>query len=88
MKQIFPFSHILYTKLYSFVLSVLLAYCLFNAIYTFIIGGTGFVIALLLAIALLGISTSAALLLLPYLLWSPIGTYTTWEMGRLNPQDV
>lgn len=53
-----------------------------------IIGGTGFVIALLLAIALLGISTSAALLLLPYLLWSPIGTYTTWEMGRLNPQDA
>lgn len=42
MKQIFPFSHILYTKLYSFALSVLLAYCLFNAIYTFIIGGTGF----------------------------------------------
>lgn len=39
MKQIFPFSHILYTKLYSFVLSVLLAYCLFNAIYSVIIGG-------------------------------------------------
>ena len=39
MKQIFPFSHILYTKLYSFVLSVLLAYCLFNAIYGVIIGG-------------------------------------------------
>lgn len=39
MKQILPFSHILYTKLYSFVLSVLLAYCLFNAIYSVIIGG-------------------------------------------------
>ena len=39
MKQIFPFSHILYTKLYTFVLSVLLAYCLFNAIYSVIIGG-------------------------------------------------
>ena len=39
MKQIFPFSHILYTKLYSFVLSVLLAYCLFNAIYSVVIGG-------------------------------------------------
>ena len=41
MKQIFPFSHILYTKLYSFVLSVLLAYCIFNAIYSVIIGGKG-----------------------------------------------
>ena len=39
MKQILPFSHILYTKLYAFVLSVLLAYCLFNAIYSVIIGG-------------------------------------------------
>ena len=39
MKQIFPFSHILYTKLYAFLLSVLLAYCLFNAIYSVVIGG-------------------------------------------------
>ena len=39
MKQSLPFSHILYAKLYSFVLSVLLAYCLFNAIYSVIIGG-------------------------------------------------
>ena len=39
MKQILPFSHTLYVKLYAFVLSVLLAYCLFNAIYSVIIGG-------------------------------------------------
>ena len=39
MKQILPFSHILYTKLYAFVLSVLLAYCLINAIYSVVIGG-------------------------------------------------
>jgi hypothetical protein len=39
MKQILPFSHTLYAKLYSLVLSVLLAYCLFNAIYSVIIGG-------------------------------------------------
>ena len=39
MKQILPFSHTLYAKLYAFVLSVLLAYCLFNAIYSVIIGG-------------------------------------------------
>jgi translocator protein len=53
-----------------------------------IIGGTGFVIALLLTLAVLGVSGTAALLLLPYLLWSPIGTYTTWEMGRLNPHSA
>ena len=26
----------------------------------------------------------AALLLLPYLLWSPVGTLVTWQMQRLN----
>ncbi|MDH0712866.1 hypothetical protein N5B96_05685 [Acinetobacter johnsonii] len=39
MKKILPFSHTLYVKLYAFALSVLLAYCLFNAIYSVIIGG-------------------------------------------------
>jgi len=53
-----------------------------------ILGGTGFVICLILTLAVLTISTSAALLLVPYLLWSPIGTYTTWEMTKLNPQDA
>ncbi|MFM9157000.1 MAG: tryptophan-rich sensory protein, partial [Dolichospermum sp.] len=53
-----------------------------------IIGGTGLLICLLITLAILPISTSSALLLLPYLLWSPIGTYTTWEMSRLNPQDA
>ncbi|MFH7030372.1 MAG: TspO/MBR family protein [Heteroscytonema crispum UTEX LB 1556] len=53
-----------------------------------IIGGTGFIICMILAIAVLPISGWAALLLVPYLLWSPIGTYTTWEMSRLNPQDA
>lgn len=53
-----------------------------------IIGGIGVVIAILLTLSVLGVSGWAALLLLPYLLWSPIGTYTTWEMTRLNPADV
>ncbi|HYW22311.1 MAG TPA: TspO/MBR family protein [Nodularia sp. (in: cyanobacteria)] len=53
-----------------------------------ILGGTGFVICLILTLAVLTISTSAALLLVPYLLWSPIGTYTTWQMINLNPQDA
>ncbi|MDY6803848.1 MAG: TspO protein, partial [Cyanobacteriota bacterium] len=26
--------------------------------------------------------------LLPYVLWSPIGTYTTWQMTSLNPEDA
>ncbi|MBK1987765.1 TspO/MBR family protein [Sphaerospermopsis aphanizomenoides BCCUSP55] len=53
-----------------------------------ILGGTGFIICFLVAFAVLPVSIWAALLLVPYLLWSPIGTYTTWEMIRLNPQDA
>jgi benzodiazapine receptor len=30
------------------------------------------------------LSVAAWLLLLPYLLWSPIGTLVTWQMQRLN----
>ncbi len=50
-----------------------------------IIGATGFIICVFIIIAVLPISPWAALLLLPYLLWSPIGTFTTWEMVNLNP---
>jgi benzodiazapine receptor len=53
-----------------------------------ILGGTGFIICLLLTVAVLPVSRTAALLLLPYLLWSPIGTYTTWKMAQINPQDA
>ncbi|AKG22671.1 TspO/MBR family protein [Calothrix sp. 336/3] len=53
-----------------------------------IIGGTGFFVALFLAIAVYRFSSWATILLLPYLLWSPIGTYTTWTMMFLNPDDV
>jgi tryptophan-rich sensory protein len=52
------------------------------------IGGAGFIVAVILTLAVLPVSSWAALLLVPYLLWSPIGTYTTWEMVRLNPQDA
>lgn len=52
-----------------------------------IIGATGFMICLLVTFAVLSVSVWAALLLVPYLLWSPIGTYTTWDMIHLNPQD-
>lgn len=53
-----------------------------------ILGGTGAIIGILLALTVLPISLWAAVLLLPYMIWSPIGTYTTWEMMNLNPQDV
>jgi tryptophan-rich sensory protein len=53
-----------------------------------IIGATGGVLALMLAIAVGQVSQTAAWLLVPYLLWSPIGTYTTWAMAQLNPQDA
>lgn len=53
-----------------------------------IIGGIGAIIGILLTLTALPISGWAALLLLPYVIWSPIGTYTTWEMSRLNPADA
>lgn len=53
-----------------------------------IIGGIGAILGILLALTVLPISGWAAALLLPYVIWSPIGTYTTWEIMRLNPADV
>lgn len=48
------------------------------------VGGAGFVVSLVLALSLLSVSGAAAALLIPYLLWSPIGTLTTWQMDKLN----
>lgn len=53
-----------------------------------IVGGIGVVIGLILVFVVWQLSGWAALLLLPYLLWSPIGTYTTWEMAKLNPESA
>ncbi|MFS8120066.1 MAG: TspO/MBR family protein [Microcoleus sp.] len=53
-----------------------------------IIGGTGAILSVFLALSVLQVSESAVLLLIPYILWSPIGTYTTWAMMHLNPADV
>lgn len=53
-----------------------------------IVGGVGVVIGLLLTLAVWQVSGWAALLLVPYLLWGPIGTYTTWAMGKLNPESA
>lgn len=51
-----------------------------------LLGGTGLVLGMILALMVWPISGKAALLLLPYLLWSPIGTYTTRRMIDLNPE--
>lgn len=53
-----------------------------------IIGGTGFFLGLILAILVLPISNTAFWLLVPYLLWSPVGTFVTWQMMQLNPIDA
>ena len=51
-----------------------------------IIGGTGAILSIILALLVLPISIWAFLLLVPYIIWSPIGTYVTWEMIQLNPE--
>ncbi|WP_138501470.1 TspO/MBR family protein [Nostoc sp. PA-18-2419] len=53
-----------------------------------ILGVFGLICAVFLGICVLAISQLAALLLLPYLIWTPIGTYTTEELKELNPQDA
>ena len=53
-----------------------------------IVGGTGFLLSLMLALSVLPVSKWAAILLMPYILWSPIGTYVTWKMAHLNPADA
>lgn len=53
-----------------------------------IIGATGLLISIILASLVFPISSWAGFLLLPYIIWSPIGTYTTWAMIRLNPEDT
>jgi tryptophan-rich sensory protein len=52
------------------------------------VGAVGLVIGLILALSVLPVSGTAAALLLPFLLWSPIGTYTTWAMLKLNPTEA
>lgn len=49
------------------------------------IGGLGFGLGCLLASQVWPQSPIAVGLLLPYLLWSPIGTFVTWQMIWLNP---
>jgi len=53
-----------------------------------LVGGAGFILGVILTGLVWAVSGWAVLLLVPYLLWSPIGTYTTWEMDRLNRETA
>lgn len=53
-----------------------------------IVGGTATLLAYILAILVRPISNKASWLLLPYLLWGPLGTYLTWILIQLNPGAV
>ncbi|WP_026731501.1 TspO/MBR family protein [Fischerella sp. PCC 9605] len=53
-----------------------------------IIGSVGIILGVLLTLSVFPISRLAALLLVPYLVWSPVGTYTTEELIQLNPEDA
>jgi benzodiazapine receptor len=48
------------------------------------IGFAGWAWGVALALVVLPRSSAATVLLLPYLLWSPVGTLVTWQMQRLN----
>jgi tryptophan-rich sensory protein len=48
------------------------------------IGLAGWLWGVALAVAVQPHSLLAMLLLIPYLLWSPVGTLVTWQMQRLN----
>jgi len=48
------------------------------------IGFAGWLWGIALAVLVAPVSGGAALLLLPFLLWSPVGTFVTWRMQRLN----
>jgi tryptophan-rich sensory protein len=50
-----------------------------------LVGFAGWVWGVALAIAVAPHSNAAWLLLVPFLLWSPVGTFITWRMQRLNP---
>ena len=48
------------------------------------VGLAGWLWGVALAAVVAGPSQASALLLIPYLLWSPVGTLVTWQMQRLN----
>ncbi len=79
----------LYALLEVVTLSYTSMMCFFKRLQVgVILGGTGFFVAIALTVLVSQVSQLAALLLVPYLLWSPIGTFVTWQMMVLNPADA
>jgi tryptophan-rich sensory protein len=52
------------------------------------VGAIGFILGVVLTTQVWRVSSIAGWLLMPYLLWSPVGTYVTWVMARLNPPEI
>jgi tryptophan-rich sensory protein len=52
-----------------------------------IVGAIGFILGVILTVQVWQGSSLAGWLLVPYLLWSPVGTYVTWVMARLNSSE-
>ena len=48
------------------------------------VGFAGWLWGMALAVVVAKPSMAAMMLLIPYLLWSPVGTLVTWQMQRLN----
>jgi tryptophan-rich sensory protein len=48
------------------------------------VGFAGWLWGIALAVVVAPRSWTALLLLVPYLIWSPVGTFVTWRMDRLN----
>jgi translocator protein len=79
----------LYALLEIITLSYTSVMCLFKRLRVGVaLGATGFFVAIALTILVGQVSQVAAFLLVPYLLWSPIGTFVTWQMMALNPGDA
>ncbi|MBW4559868.1 MAG: TspO/MBR family protein [Mojavia pulchra JT2-VF2] len=53
-----------------------------------VVGLVGIIFGAILTVCVAPISGWAALLLVPYLVWYPVGTYTTDELRQLNPEDA
>lgn len=54
----------------------------------FLVGGLATLLVYLLAMLIAPISRKAASLLVPYLIWGPIGTYLTWVLIQLNQDAI
>lgn len=75
-----------YLLLLTLVQSYTLVICRSRRLrYGTLIGLLGWIWGVVLVVPVSAAAPTAGLLLLPYLLWSPVGTWVTWQMEALNP---